>query len=259
MYTNALWIAFYFNCNAMFCRLYEEMYFKNWFNFRFNEKNNNDVLNPFYRIVNTVKSVNLMFFTLPAFYILLDYENYDTYKNYINILAAIYSSLDLSAMFFNRNSHISTMVHHTLVQILYYYGLYQDWNQDSIAYLIYIYACYSSAAYLVNGRLAIRQFYINENTEYMINDLSLVCYVIAALLNWTTQIYYLMFYTFYDHIAIKIAYVCVVFMIIYDDIFLMKYLYKNTKFIPKQDDIEEFKKKIKHLQNNNQTLLYNED
>ena len=238
---NILWIAFYINCNILLYRLYEKLYLQNIFNLRYKEQNNNtDILNPFYRIVNLVKSIGLALFTIPAFYIMFNYENYNNNINYIHFLAALYSSLDFSAMCFNPTCHISTKIHHTLVQILYFYGVFQNWNQNSIAYLIFIYATYSSASYLVNGRLAIRQFNINENTEYMINDLSLVFYVFNAYLNWCSQLYYLMFFSFYDHIIIKMLYVGLVCMIIYDDIFLMKYLHKNTKYIPKQKEIEDF-------------------
>ena len=90
----------------------------------------------------------------------------------------------------------------------------------------------------------------------MVNDLSLVIYIWSALSNWITQLYYLIFYTFYDHIAIKIIYLLIVSMIIYDDVFLMKYLYKNTKYIPKQEDIEEFKNKLTYISENNPLILY---
>ena len=170
-----LWLCFYFNSIGAMYVLYEKMYLSNLFNVRYKEQNNDtQILNPFYRIVNLVKSVGLMLFTLPAFYIMQNYEAHENNIDYIHFLAALYSALDFSAMCFNTTSHISTKVHHILVQLLYYYGVYQNWNQNSIAHLIFIYACYSSSSYLVNGRLAIRNSHVSEEIEYMVNDLSLI-------------------------------------------------------------------------------------
>ena len=123
-----LWLCFYFNSIAAMYTLYEKMYLSNLFNIRYGEQNNNtQILNPFYRIVNLVKSFGLYaFYITSILYYAKNYENHENNIDYIHFLAALYSALDFSAMCFNTTSHISTKVHHTLVQILYYYGLYQN-------------------------------------------------------------------------------------------------------------------------------------
>ena len=69
-----LWLCFYLNSIGAMYVLYEKMYLSNLFNVRYKEQNNDtQILNPFYRIVNLVKSVGLMLFTLPAFYIMQNY------------------------------------------------------------------------------------------------------------------------------------------------------------------------------------------
>jgi len=242
--------------NGGFLKLYEIMYLENWFNVRYGERNNNtDIFNPFYRIVNIVKSITLGVFTLPATYILINNHQFESYIPLIQILAAGYSSLDMSAIAFNRHCHSSTLVHHVLVQLLYYYGLYYNWQKDTLAYLIFVYATYSSAAYLVNGRLVLRNFTISIWSETLINDLALFCYVVTAICNWSFQIYGLIMFTLVDYLVWKIVYVCVVAMIIYDDIFLMKYLQKNSHFFS-QENIEYVMDTIYYVSEKNPLILY---
>lgn len=250
------WIMFYLMLNCGFLKLYETIYLENWFNVRYGERNNNtDILNPFYRIVNIVKSITLGVFTLPAMYILINSEHFDSYIPFIQFLAAGYSSLDMSAIAFNPVCHTSTLVHHVLVQLLYYYGVYYNWQKDTLAYLIFVYATYSSAAYLVNGRLAIRKFTLSIWKETLINDLALFCYVLTAVCNWSFQLYGLIMFTLVDYWLWKIAYVCIVGMIIYDDIFLMKYLQRNSHFFS-QESIRYALNGVYYVSEKNPLVLY---
>ena len=252
-----LWILFYLVLNSGFVKLYETMYLENWFNVRYGERNNDtDILNPFYRIVNIVKSITLGVFTLPAMYILINSEHFESYISLIQFLAAGYSSLDMSAIIFNRVCHVSTLVHHVLVQLLYYYGVYYEWRKDTLAYLIFVYATYSSAAYLVNGRLALRNFTLSKWRETLINDLALFCYVVTAVCNWSFQVYGLITFTLVDYWLWKIVYVCIVAMIIYDDIFLMKYLQRNSHFFS-QESIQYALDTIYYVSEKNPLVLYN--
>ena len=251
-----LWIMLYIILNCGFLKLYETMYLENWFNLRCGERNNDtDILNPFYRIVNIVKSITLGVFTFPAMYILINNQHFESYISLIQFLAVGYSSLDMSAIAFNRVSHISTFVHHILVQLLYYYGVYYEWRKDTLAYLIFVYATYSSAAYLVNGRLALRNFTLSKWNETLINDLALFCYIVSAICNWSFQLYGLITFTLVDYWLWKIVYVCIIAMIIYDDIFLMKYLQRNSYFFSKES-IQYALDTIYYVYEKNPLVLY---
>lgn len=234
------------------------MYLENWFNVRYGERNNDtDILNPFYRIVNIVKSITLGVLTLPGMYILINSHTFEYYIPLIQILAAVYSSLDMSAIAFNRHCHSSTLVHHVLVQLLYYYGLYHEWQQDTLAYLIIVYASFSSVAYLVNGRLAIRKFTVCSWNETLINDLALFFYIVSSLCNWSIQIYGLIMFTLVDYWLWKIVYVCIVAMIIYDDVFLMNYLQRESHFFS-YENIQYAVNMIYYVAENNPLILNNE-
>ena len=89
---------------------------------------------------------------------------------------------------------------------------------------IVTYACYSLFAYLVNGRLSIRK--LDLKCEDKINDLSLIVYVNTSVFNWISQFYLIIFDTpELPFLYTKMLYLLLVFVIVSDDIFLMKYLY----------------------------------
>lgn len=188
----------------------------------------NNILSVRYIQVNYLKSLCLMIFSpfvMYAIYSIIYFE-YIPYF-FIVIMGAIYSSLDMSAIFYNPVCHQSTLVHHISVQLLYIYCVWNNWMFYSLASCITLYACFSTLSYLVNFRLSIRES--NNPYEQVINDLSLCIYSTNSVLNWLVQLYYIVYYfsLFDDYIVFKLFYILTVMMIIYDDIFLMKYLYKN--------------------------------
>lgn len=185
-------------------------------------------LNIKYRQINYIKSVVLMGFTPLIIYtiytILFQY-----YINYalISIVSALYAATDMSSLMYFSNHHVSTIIHHVSVQVFYYYCLYQNFYIYSLASPIILYACFSTLSYLVNYRLSIR--FLNYPNENLINTISLLIYSVCSLINWTVQLYYIIhFYQLYlDHTSFKFIYICIVGLIINDDIFLIKYLYRN--------------------------------
>ena len=185
-----------------------------------------DILTVKYRIVNLVKSSLLGFLCIPTFFLLNNILFYPENVNYyqVSIFAALYTSVDMAALIYNRKNHISTNIHHITVQVFYFYILYYDFAMINLVRPIITYACYSLFAYLVNGRLSIRKLDLKYESE--INDLSLVVYINTSVSNWIAQLYLIFFDTpelpfFYT----KMLYLILVLVIVSDDIFLMKYLY----------------------------------
>ena len=191
---------------------------------------NNKILTPKYRTVNLIKSITLGIISIPIIYFSINYD-YNDYIYIIGFMGSIYSATDLSSMFFNKDIHNSTLIHHLLVQILYYYAVYFEWKYNTLAFSIYVYSVFSMFSYLVNGRLAIRNMNINKTTENIINDVSLLIYFICCFCNWSFQLYYLLFVPIVEPLYIKFIYSSLISMIMYDDIFLIKYLYKNSYYL----------------------------
>lgn len=184
-----------------------------------------DILTRKYRIVNLSKSFLLCIMCYRTLLLLKNViffpENVD--YNTIELFSALYASIDMAALIYNTKNHPSTNIHHITVQFLYFYIVFYDFKMINLVRPIVAYACYSVFAYLVNGRLAIRK--LDFKCENSINDVSLGIYFSTSILNWITQGYLLFFATpELPFLYTKMIYSFLVFVIVSDDIFLMKYL-----------------------------------
>ncbi len=189
---------------------------------------NNKIMSVRYVQVNYMKSLFLMLASPTVLYTIYCICMLSTvpYTSSV-IMGGLYAALDMSALVYNPVCHTSTYIHHVSVQFLYYYCVYYNWAFYSLASTISLYACFSTLSYLVNYRLSIRES--NNKYEQIVNDTSFVIYCANSILNWIVQIYFIILYfpVFVDHWSFKTLYILSIFMIINDDIFLMKYLYKN--------------------------------
>lgn len=193
---------------------------------------NNTILPPSYRQINFVKACFLGCFSPIVFYFFYTIIFYH-YISYLSIMlvGAIYASLDMSSMLYHKNHHISTLFHHISVQLLYFYCIYKDWNIHSLVLPIILYASFSSLSYLVNYRLSIR--FLNHKNEEFINNASLTIYSICSFFNWIVQLYLVIFYfdKYTDPVILKYLYALIVCLIVYDDVFLIKYLNKERNYL----------------------------
>ena len=180
-----------------------------------------------YRIVNTVKAVTLGVISPSATFVLYQTLSPHT-EPHIYLLyffGATYSSLDMSALVYNPNCHMSTTIHHVLVQFLYAYCYWVDFNMNTLAKGISVYAVFSCYAYMVNYRLAIR--FMNHKYENAINIMSLIIYALACFCNWGIQLYLVCFDMTESYIIEKVIYAGLIALIMNDDVFLMKFLAKS--------------------------------
>lgn len=180
-----------------------------------------------YRIVNTIKALTLGVISPGATFLLYQTLTppYEPNIYLFYLFGATYASLDMSALAYNPNCHMSTTIHHVLVQFLYAYCYWVNFNMNTLAKGISIYAVFSCYAYLVNYRLAIR--FMNHKYENMINETSLAIYCLACLCNWTIQLYLLSFDMPESYIIEKVIYGGLIAMIVNDDVFLMKFLARS--------------------------------
>jgi hypothetical protein len=185
-----------------------------------------------YRIANSVKSGALLILCIPGtqfLYNLTFYPNLNQWHT-LNMVGAVYAATDASALIYNPQCHNSTLIHHLVVQLFYYYCYYMDFDMNyGVARGIGVYCILSAYAYLVNFRLAIR-FLPYTELEYYINEASLFIYTTTCVLNWAIQSYFL-FGGLQMRIIERIVYMGALSMTINDDIFLIKFLrkidYKN--------------------------------
>ena len=187
-----------------------------------------------YRIVNTIKAVTLGVISPSATFVLYQTlsPNTEPHIYLLYFFGATYSSLDMSALVYNPNCHMSTTIHHVLVQFLYAYCYWVNFNMNTLAKGISVYAVFSCYAYMVNYRLAIR--FMNHKYENMINIMCLIIYALACFCNWGIQLYLLCFDMPESYIIEKVIYGGLIAMIMNDDVFLMKFLAKScpNRIIP---------------------------
>ena len=194
-----------------------------------------------YRICNYVKSGTLALLCIPGtkFLYYLAFHPELVSSDTLNMIGAVYSATDAAALIYNPNCHQSTLIHHLVVQLFYYYCWFMSFNMNQgAARGIGIYCILSSYAYLVNGRLALR-FTPYKQLEYVINEMSIFIYITSCVINWITQSY-LVFGGLSMHIIERVIYLGALGMTINDDIFLIAFLRKiDNKKSDNQPSIKE--------------------
>lgn len=193
---------------------------------RFKNIDYNNKINRKYKQVNFLKSITLGFFFPLSLYVIYSLLILNKIPVFISLFGSLYASLDMSSTIYNfKDNHISTNIHHISVQLLFFYCLYYEWNIISLCKPIILYAAFSSLSFLVNYRLAIRG---TINNEKIINTICLYSYSLFSVINWIIQINLIIIS---DEIKIslhnKMLYIGILLFIIYDDLFLIKYLHKN--------------------------------
>lgn len=223
-------MLFYFGSTAFFYFVYNTLdrYLPHCF------PNSTEIVTRKYRIANSVKSAALMVLSFPGtrfLYYLTFYPHLNQYDT-LNTIGAVYASTDLAALAYNPQCHTSTIVHHIVVQLFYYYCYYMDFNMNQgAARGIGIYCVLSSYAYLVNFRLSIR-FLPFTRFEYYVNEGSLFIYTTTCMINWIVQSYLIFGGLDMMHTE-RLIYIMTLGMTVNDDLFLIKFLrkidYKNIK------------------------------
>ena len=90
----------------------------------------NEIVTRKYRIVNSVKSGFKMGLCVPGtqfIYNLLFYPELNQMA-ILNTIGVLYAASDLSALLYNPRCHNSTLFHHIIVQLFYYYCYLSNFN-----------------------------------------------------------------------------------------------------------------------------------
>eukprot|EP01006_Ploeotia_vitrea_P034039 TRINITY_DN65692_c0_g5_i1.p2 TRINITY_DN65692_c0_g5~~TRINITY_DN65692_c0_g5_i1.p2 ORF type:complete len:337 (+),score=40.69 TRINITY_DN65692_c0_g5_i1:38-1012(+) len=199
----------------------------------------------FYVLSNLIKSAVLLAYTGPAammLYSTIVLDQWPTER--IRIMGTLYAIPDFVSLFMVRRMMWSTIIHHIVVCVFNMISLYNDYGSENICRNIMVYAVFSTFAYLVNLLLASRWMNISRNTSIFLSLLAFVIYASCCAMNWSWQAWYLnrLFWNFH-HFSIYL-FVAMMFMIVWDDIILLKWLLKNV-----QTKLAEGNKPAKKLAN----------
>ena len=110
------------------------------------------------------------------------------WTGWLPIMAAVYASLDLSAMIYFPSCAATTLIHHTLVQAFYLYLEWVNFEYALTSRAIVLYAGVSACEYIVNIRLALRGS-IQGPAAIRLNRKTLRVYMAGTYLNCVGQCY----------------------------------------------------------------------
>lgn len=110
------------------------------------------------------------------------------WTGWLPIMAAVYAALDLSGMIYFPSCAATTLIHHTLVQVFYFYLEWVHYEYALTSRAIVLYAGISSCEYIVNIRLALRGS-IQGPAAIQLNRKTLQVYMVGTYLNCVGQCY----------------------------------------------------------------------
>lgn len=171
----------------------------------------------YYVVKNVIKGIYLALLSLIGGILVIPgvfYNEFD--NNTIRILASMYVSNDFIGLYKVSNLPTSTRLHHatTLIFLLVSWSI--DFQTNNVGQLILLYTYFSALAFPVNLYLGLRLCYPVE----WLKHISKYIYLWVCVLNWGIQYYW------YIPSSGTYIYFCLLLAIVFDDIVLLKWLWK---------------------------------
>lgn len=186
-------------------------------------RNINPAHKKIYVVKNFVKSLYLADICLKIPAILTQLYNRNLDLIFVKKLSIAYFLNDFIALLIVPKLPTTTVLHHIFSSTLGFYTLTKTTNTIDIQMLALMYGCFSCMSYIVNFFLAYRVIYNNNFSGKILAFLSLIIYISTTALNWLVQVYLL-----YDSFKFTfgfLGYFVFLYMVMRDDIILMKWLY----------------------------------
>jgi hypothetical protein len=210
---------------SFYCILYSLLYSIIYKNNLFIKLNYNRKL---YVIKNIAKSIGLLLLSIYSTKTLYNAVIYDIWDNRrIHILGFIYGSSDILSLILVRKLPKSTKIHHTSVLFLSIVNSLTDYTIPTHWRGIVIYAFFSSYTYLVNTYLGIRLIISKKNSK-IICKFALIIYVLLCTSCWCYQLHNYIYWLLNYFTFSLLINMFLISMVIYDDLILINYLYKNS-------------------------------
>lgn len=228
MYFNPTFLAFYLFSSGFIYLLYPVTHVV-FENLSMNYAKINPKHKQKYFVSNLLKSMILSVCSYVGMMVLYDYFILNRWnKNLVKYVGAIYAATDLVSTFIVPKMQINTVVHHLVVQVLYLISLFMfDFSGLSFDNGIVVYAIFSSFAFIVNFYLAVRLIIKNKLVLKFLASISSVVYQACCIFNWLYQLYFL-YNLEVGFQFMKLIYLIVLSLVVFDDIVLIKFLNKNS-------------------------------
>ena len=187
-----------------------------------------DQAKQFYVLSNLIKSAVLLAYSPLAGVLLYETMVLDQWdSNRIRIMGTLYCIPDFVSLFMVKRMATTTVVHHIVVCVFNAFSLYNDYDQINVVRAIMVYAVWSTFAYMVNLLLASRFVDTSPMMSMVLSALALVIYGTCCFFNWSWQLWFLSGIASTKPYQV-FGYVALMSMLVWDDIVLMKWLFKNV-------------------------------
>ena len=139
-----------------------------------------------------------------------------------------YIATDAVALLIVPKLPLSTIIHHVTTVLLSCVVWCIDLEVKGwtgllgVSKMLYLYGCFSTVAFSVNGYLALRVVYPRSVLTSILCKVALVTYLICCTMNWSIHAIWL--YTTHDFSIVSVVYLMCMAFLIHDDIVLIKWL-----------------------------------
>jgi hypothetical protein len=160
----------------------------------------------------------------PIIYNIISNGVWDNYYTYL--FGTIYMSTDVTGLLIVPNLPLPTKIHHITVWIFCTLNMISNYEVNGLHRALVALGYFSSIPYLVNTYLGLRHL----NSTYIkqkIVDISLYTYANTIVVNAILQHLYIFRWVTFN--VISIVYTSLYYLILYDDIKLLRYLYYKYK------------------------------
>jgi len=189
-----------------------------------------------YVVKNISKSIFLSYISLDLAKLLLTilYYNSNLNNDLVKQVASFYVSNDIVALILVPNISKTTKRHHYTTTFLLFVNFCFDYSRlellsSKIGLLLIGYTTLSAFAFPVNLFLGSRFIIDSGVIKNNLNKVAYYNYKLSLLVNWLTQIIYILYSSWYNlsHIPAFLIYISIMIPIVNDDIVLISWLKKS--------------------------------
>lgn len=173
-----------------------------------------------YVVKNLIKAVYLCILSIIGLPLMLC-AWYNYWPNaWIQSMAGLYCSNDIMGLYKVKELPTSTRLHHTVTFLFLIATFMTDFQHSSVGQMLFVYTYCSALCFPVNAYLGLRLCFDEEIIEPT-KTIAKYVYLSMCIINWTLQ-YWMMHHTVYH-----LAYLGLLVFIVYDDIYLLRWLWKK--------------------------------
>ena len=140
---------------------------------------------------------------------------------WIQSIAGLYCSNDIMGLYKVKELPTSTRLHHTVTFVFLLATFMTDFQHSSVGQMLFVYTYCSALCFPVNAYLGLRLCFEAEDVAG-VKKMAKYVYSAMCIINWTLQ------YCMMHHTVHHMAYLGLLLFIVYDDIYLLRWLWKKS-------------------------------